>query len=176
MRRISIIIVILSITVSANAAVQIGVDGVLSPPEVDVQIGGTANISIWTDTTIPVGSYLFGILGVPIGEPGSISWDDIRPIEPCVFIEPGPEPPIPGFSSWIEFQISPITSPVPGGSLLLDGIQFNCKGLGNVNLQLLGSEDYSVWTYFDTQVIHQIPEPATIALLGFGAMLLKRRR
>jgi hypothetical protein len=73
------------------------------------------------------------------------------------------------------------TLTVPSGTVLFDDIVFTCLvGEGDVTIILAKiNEDWEYmgddWIY-DTVVIHQIPEPATIALLGLGGLLLRRRR
>jgi hypothetical protein len=48
---------------------------------------------------------------------------------------------------------------------------FHCTGLGDVSITLW--EDYGMP---DAILIHQVPEPATIMLLGLGGLLLRRRK
>jgi hypothetical protein len=177
MRHIPILGIVLLISISvANAAVLIGVDELMNPGYVDVQIGGTANISIWTDSSInPGGDFTFGFLGIHDGEPGMLSGGVG---DPHILIYPPTDPQWelpPGFSSGFWFSYDGI-EPVPGGGLLIDGIIFECSGIGNVNLWLYGTTDFMEMNLYDMQTIHQIPEPGTIAFLGLGAMLLKRRR
>ena len=50
---------------------------------------------------------------------------------------------------------------------LLDGIVFHCEGEGDVIVELYSSADSGgTWDLVDTAIIHQVPEPATMALLG----------
>ena len=62
------------------------------------------------------------------------------------------------------------------GPVLLDGVIFHCEGLEDAIIQLYSSPDQGVWTLEDTAIIHQIPEPATMALLGLGALVLRRKK
>ena len=171
MRRISFLGIVLLISVSANASVQIGVNGDMFPPEIDLFPSDEAIVSIWTDTGLMWPNF-YGI-GILEGEPGSLYYD-WQP--PHILIAPDPEPPAPpGFSSWIWLFFDGI-EPVPPGTILADGINFHCEGLGSVDLRLYESPDFTELLLDDIVRINQIPEPTTIAILGFGAMLLKRRR
>ena len=58
---------------------------------------------------------------------------------------------------------------------LVDDIIFHCEGDDPPDVILsLVSGDFA--TVFDTQIIHQIPEPMTVMLLGLGGLLLRRRK
>jgi hypothetical protein len=68
----------------------------------------------------------------------------------------------------------------------VDGVILTCLAAGEARLSLVNiyhayNEDaagyYSpVITAFDTQIIHQIPEPMTMALLCIGGLFLRRRK
>jgi hypothetical protein len=64
-------------------------------------------------------------------------------------------------------------TPLNLNGVLVDNILFHCEGFGTVTLTLLSNDFAQV---FDTQIIHQIPEPATIALLCLGGLLLRKKR
>lgn len=175
MRHISILALILFISISANAAVIIGYNGIIGPLETpELAPFQTASISVATDGFLNTQSYY--VLGVPVGDPGTLYGQPL-PGDPHVLIYPWEMEgmPFPGFSSYVTFSYDGL-SPLPGLTLLVDNITFRCDGLGNVNLQLLETQDFADWVTLDSQAIRQIPEPGTIALLGLGMMLLKRRR
>ena len=69
--------------------------------------------------------------------------------------------------------------PPYANGIYFDQILFHCEALGDVTILLgeVSNVDVS-WTgvIYDSVVIHQIPEPATIALLGLGGLLLRRRK
>ena len=78
---------------------------------------------------------------------------------------------------------------VPGGTDLVWDFVITCTGIGFVDVDLTraGVTEYSELGYpinwidlsesdLGNLVIHQVPEPATIALLGLGSLFLMRRR
>jgi hypothetical protein len=60
------------------------------------------------------------------------------------------------------------------GQGVLDAKEFHCLGGENdIEIVLLDTDTVTV---MDSFIIHQLPEPATIALLGLGGLLLRRRK
>jgi len=65
---------------------------------------------------------------------------------------------------------------IPANTKLFDGIVFHCEGIGDAIIQLYTvNVSTGQATLRDTVIIHQIPEPATLAILGLGALLLRRK-
>ena len=71
-----------------------------------------------------------------------------------------------------------------GGDLLAN-LLFHCEGEGDVTVSLVSyTTDLNETIYgsaaapytFATLVVHQIPEPMTLALLGLGGLFLRRRK
>ena len=63
--------------------------------------------------------------------------------------------------------------------IVVDDILFHCEGEGDVEIQLIktmGDDFTQPAEILDSVIIHQIPEPMTMALLGLGGMALIRRR
>ncbi len=58
-----------------------------------------------------------------------------------------------------------------------DEFLFHCIKEGDVVIKLYTTPDGGLpYTLQDTQIIHQIPEPASMLLLGLGGLLLRRRK
>jgi hypothetical protein len=59
---------------------------------------------------------------------------------------------------------------------ILGSIAFHCEGAGDVTLKLYTVNDaYTELTLVDSVIVHQIPEPITMTLLGLGGLFLRRR-
>ena len=63
---------------------------------------------------------------------------------------------------------------IPANTALIGDIAFHCEGPGDVIVQLW-TTDFSGATLVDSIIIHQVPEPVTMALLGLGGLFLRRR-
>ena len=65
-----------------------------------------------------------------------------------------------------------IAEPIAAGQLIRD-VDMHCEGPGDVVLWIF---DYDTGAPLDSQIIHQIPEPMTLAMLGFGCLALRLKR
>jgi hypothetical protein len=87
------------------------------------------------------------------------------------------------YISWVEIAASNLFSAVAGPLDLMDGLVIHCLDTTDVILTVYVSENtvingetIPIDTVMHTLVIHQIPEPMTVALLGLGGLFLLRRR
>ena len=92
-----------------------------------------------------------------------------------------PEPPLAGI--WGQLAHIPANfQPIPDGTTLIDQILFHCEGPGDAVVQLYAIQSGQPFggtaggTLLDEVIIHQTPEPMTVALLGLGGLFLRRRK
>jgi hypothetical protein len=191
MRRLSLLFFGLCLAPSVHAALFISVNGVIEPPfaEVNLQPDETAVIGIhgdgWTMANIVVYLLVEGpgsIDGHTMVYPGSLSaYEDLEafadsfgrsPEDMLVLVREEV-----GKTNIQDVSYTVVADwaipPAPLKGLLVDDIIFQCGGFGDVKLTLMW-DDYA--DTFPTQVIHQVPEPGTLFLLGLGIFLMRRKR
>jgi hypothetical protein len=176
MMRVVVLILTLSVTIPLSAATRISVNGVVDD-EVFLLPSETASIGIWGDGTSGQGNFY---LGITENSPASldvtriiVSYPPEDPIWPDIIwdpIIPGLKLPIIGFYF---FDMTPPEAPLLGQ--LADDVILHADDWGSTTVQLYTwyGDNFML---LDNQVILQIPEPTTIALLGLGVLILKRRR
>jgi len=192
-RAVILLLFILCLVPSANAGLFISVNGVIEPPfaEVKLQPDATAVIGIQGDglTPPPIALYLLvegpgSIDRSTMVYPGALSaYQDFPLTVPDIEVPPPPEEQLRAARellgrpdlmdlSFITLADSAIP-PAPLDGLLVDNIILHCDAIGDVRLSLI-SDDFA--TVYDTQAIRQVPEPATLFLLGLGSLFAVTRR
>jgi hypothetical protein len=178
MKKLLVLVLVLSIATMANAGLVIGVNGQENPADSTIILvapSGTANIQVYSDgaevsdaPTFIVISQGMGSFNLdaaintfnPPGAPDSIFFWAGDPADGAVFID----------------TARPYPSPLIPAGLVADQMIFHCEGAGDVTLSLFMDRGLpGGLQLMDTQVIHQIPEPMTMALLGLGGLFLRRR-
>jgi hypothetical protein len=182
MKKLLVLMMVLGIAGAANAALLISVDGMVDPPDSQIEImeSDWVTIDIWGDgQTDPSEFYL----GLALEGPASldIAGAEILYTGNDKYLDPGDDDYIAGLLGiQIPYYLIGLndvpavgTPKVPLEGTLVDGIRLHCDGVGEVTLILTDNEG----TILDTQVIHQIvPEPMTLGLLGLGGLFLRRRK
>jgi hypothetical protein len=192
-RAVILLLFIFCLVPSANAGLFISVNGVIEPPfaEVKLQPDATAVIGIQGDglTPPPIALYLLvegpgSIDRSTMVYPGALSaYQDFPLTVPDIEVPPPPEEQLRAARellgrpdlmdlSFITLADSAIP-PAPLDGLLVDNIILHCDAIGDVRLSLI-SDDFA--TVYDTQAIRQVPEPATLFLLGLGSLFAVTRR
>jgi hypothetical protein len=172
MKKLLVVAIVMLVASMANAGMLISVDGVVNPPDsaIELQPSQVAMIDIHSDGLSQSGAFFLSIEGPGVfgdvsnavnyvvpNDPENPSIIDISEVGLMLFVD-------------MALVGVPIP-PVPQG-LVVDLIPFHCEGEGDVILTLTNEEGLVL----DTQVIHQIiPEPMTMALLGLGALLIRRK-
>ncbi len=183
---------ILSMAAIANAAVVINVNGKTGGASIGP--GETATISIIAaDEQSPSNLYLFvteGSLGTVSG--GSVIWPDFSATAGEITLHKGAGDQIVNAVrqyeyDWLDvtqtYYINLIGKTTPSlvmNGTVVDGITYRAEIVGDSTIILGSVVDDGQGSYLmavsDTVVIHQVPEPMTIALLGLGGLLLRRRK
>ena len=183
MKKLLTLMLVLGMASLANAALtlQISVDGNLEPVDSEIYVipSETIYLDIWTtaDITPGVGEGYYalacstadatisgGVVNFP-GEPGLSIEDD--PVGVGIPVPAGHN------GVWGMIALSTV-SEIPAGTILFNEIGFHCEWAPNDVMVTLYDAD--TMEILDTVTIHQIPEPATMALLSLGGLLLLRRR
>ena len=73
--------------------------------------------------------------------------------------------------SWMLFDGDAAPANINGIGILAD-YEFHCDDIGDVTITYVDA----ALGLMDTLIIHQIPEPVTMALLGLGGLFLRRRK
>ena len=187
MKKFLVLLMVLGMVTMANAQLQISVNGDLEPVDSMITVAPSDHLvlDIWNLSQITAGlndnfywalvvntdkatiDYLTGVIvtqdnGIVL-EHGMSAKDMGYPI---------PEG-TDGISGGITLNQLPN---IPAGSIIYDLIDFHCVAFGDAIIQLYETPDGSVLTLVDTVIIHQIPEPMTMALLGLGGLFLRRRK
>jgi hypothetical protein len=89
--------------------------------------------------------------------------------------------PIPAGTNGVWGGIFTFGTVIPASTILYDGIIFHCESdapecLDTVITLQRVNDDWTMGDILDTLVIHQVPEPASMLLLGLGGLLLRRRK
>jgi hypothetical protein len=181
MKKLLVLMMVLGIAGAANAALLISVDGVVDPPESEIELieSDWVTLDIWGDGQTAPGSFFMGIdVEGPAsldlsqaemlygGSDALVDWLDYPDIAALLGIQ----------NPLVLASLNDVPPPgdpkAPLEGTLVDGIRLHCDGVGEVTVLLYDGDG----VLLDKQVIHQIPEPMTLGLLGLGGLFLRRRK
>ncbi len=197
MKGLLIVMVVLTMASMANAALYISVNGTENPPDSAVTLpqGQSCVIGVTGDGQTPQEIDAWLILepvGVASMSGGVMLYTgDLSAFGPFQGLD---DPVIQwmrdmcgygGYNTMETYYMgfcSFAEAPLTG--TLVDEIVLHCDYVGDVLLTLANiyqDDNYGnplppVIQVFDTQIIHQIPEPMTLGLLGLGGLFLRRRK
>jgi len=178
MKKMLILMLVLgAVPVASAMQLQIGVDGVLPPSNRTITLApsGTASLSIYSPDGYQQGDLdvYFGLVCAPAT--GTLTGGTVH-------IPPAPDGTLMLYDDLSPFFGNPgvygqLFSYAVNGTIgtYIDGITFHCEGGTNAVLQLWTTFDFETYNLADQTTITQIPEPATMVLLGLGGLLLRKR-
>lgn len=195
MRKLLILIVVLGMASMASATLQISVNGSQEPVDSEIifDIGdvpsGILTLDIWTDADVGVFETVTWALIVTDSSEGTITggigvapwnypiWAGDAVDNAAIVLDPP-------YTGKAGTYLSGMSGNPLTGDTMYDEFLFHCEGEGDAVVELwtlvnsvpLPDEAYVLTTLLDTVTIHQIPEPMTMALLGLGGLLLRRRK
>ena len=176
MKRAFIPLLVFAMASSAYADIMISVNGTLDIDEVTISVSDVVTIDVYNaGGTTPVdfqayldfyyksdGAYSLSNPRVPGGGPPIIDFSIV------------PDPPYDNDEFWITVFWQPGEPEVPGEIFFVD---LHCElPYKDVLVELYDSRVDGGYTIVDSLIIHQIPEPATLLLLGLGGLLLRKKK
>jgi hypothetical protein len=174
MKNLLVLMLVLVMAAGANATLQLSLNGSPAPDEYTMNVCGTVKIDVTSSVN---GAYLAYLELADKGKEAS----GLAPtfgewVPPMTILPEAGEmakvtPDFMGYLSTWELSAAGVTTPVtPGKHFEID---FHCTAMGDAVILLY---DINWDVPVDTLTIHQIPEPASMLLLGLGGLLLRRRK
>jgi hypothetical protein len=185
MKKLLILMLVLGLASVASAGLQISVGGVQEPIDSQINICPSDHLvlDIWTDARIAPGigevaGYALVCQSADASISGGIS---LYPEDPGITIGDGAAGvgfPVAQGEDGVWGMIALAVIPeIPAGATIFDLIDFHCEwGPNDVVVKLYSTADWVNANLEDSVIIHQVPEPASMLLLGLGGLLLRRRK
>ena len=182
MKKLLILMLVLGLTSSANAIViELYADDVNTLAVTVTDLSPTVQVSVYSDTGI-AGNYIRLVSVDTHGTAGGIG--TFTAMSKTTAAGPDAVVTHPYYAyAWL-YKIEakdadPSTDPPnisPGEHFYFDYTATSFKADGSVQQVVDLRNNDMTWSLVESMVITQIPEPATIALLGLGSLFLMRRR
>ena len=184
MRKLLILFVVLGVASMANATLQISVNGDQDPTDSEYTVlpSENATLDIWTDAAIAAfenvtWALIVNDLDATIdGGVGLVAgFNVIGDIEAQGWAPAGYDGRFGGY-------LGPMTGGPIAGDTVYDEFLFHCiNGENDAVIELwdlvdIGGGAWALNSLLDSAVIHQVPEPMTMVLLGLGGLMLRRRK
>jgi hypothetical protein len=187
MKKLLVVLLVLSMATMANAALQItvGANNATDVTEMTLNPSDNVTLGIYTSDIMGFGKGDWNgsalVVSGPAGLLSAANAVSLYPNEPGIAIFQSASVDL-GFPTTLQgpgFTFTFTGADINPGQII-NSIAFHCEGAGDVTIQLLGSQQFladgSDTVVLDTLVIHQVPEPITLGLLGLGGLFLRRRK
>ena len=186
MKKLLVLMLVLGLAGLANAMIlEISVNGDLDPKDSEIFLmpSETAILNIHTPDGYVIGDDVYFAIVVDVAY-GTVGYDD----ELGTVLADHYDTAIYGAGAQDAGMCSPPedgvwgvianygTSGNFGPGVIIDDILFHCEKEGDAVINLYSTPDFATFTLEDFVIIHQIPEPMTIALLSLGGLFLRRRK
>jgi len=168
MKKVLVLTLVLTLASMASASLSL-----VSSAGTSLEVNDTSNIGVYNDTQLPnQGLVIYVSIDEADIDKGSWTGNSTQHSPPA---------PVEGTSTYYGYYegYGDLWYWEPGVSVddylvgsMVD-FEFQCDALGDVHITLYGDDAVTV---LDTLTIAQVPEPMTIALLGLGGLLLRRRK
>lgn len=188
MKKLLILTLVLGMALTANATLQISVDGDPDPMDSMLHtIDSPFVLGIWTDSDITPGNgewsgwalacdIDFGVISGGIivppydTDPGITLYDDPR--VQLGMVLPGNENGVGG-----SLVLMGAIPSIPAGDTIFDEIDLTVNDhWGDAQVTLYGTNDYLTFTPLDSVIFHAPAEPTSILLLSLGIVAIRQRR
>jgi hypothetical protein len=181
MKKLVALMLVFGMVSVASAGLQLSVNGNPDPIDTEIELlpSETLELDIWTDADIGMfAGHLWMCVvkttqGTITGGAGTITASVVSGPAPST----GVIPPAGMEGRWGNvFNLE--STPIAAGTIIVDSLIFHCETerLDAVVELWEVIEDVGTGVLYDSVIIHQIPEPATMALLSLGGLFLLRRR
>jgi hypothetical protein len=185
MKKLLVLALVLSMATMASAALtlEINVSGAVAnqdgsytiAPSDHLVIGITTPGGVLTDADqgdfVMVSNIGLGAISGGVVENSAVWWTNTLADDAVAFGAPVPE----GMNG-VAGSVAIMGFTIPAASLLFSGIDFHCEANGDTVITIYQHDWSTPGQILDSVVIHQIPEPITMTLLGLGGLFLRRRK
>jgi hypothetical protein len=184
MKKLLVLLMVLGLATSAQAALSLQINGSDVPTEMTVSVSTNIVIQVYSSTATPWYGWIEG------ADVGYTSNDTSYQFTKGEFVEgtvtyPTNQKYVTVYSIAGDLGRAIAETDYKAWKLMSDGltvvpsagtqydVTFHCKATGDAVINLFGTNYVDV---IDSIIIHQTPEPITMALLGLGGLFLRRRK